>query len=140
MMQMMMNMMDMQEKMMMGVKAAEKKKMMKDMAQMKEKMQKMMSMCKGMMVGGMAGQASNPQCRMSCAEQWLKKAIDLHEIHIKDPKTATEASQMEMMEQMKKAYECLKGAPCGMTEKPSKEPGSKETEKEKTIKGDEHGH
>src|SRR4030042_4737883 len=126
MMQMMMNMMDMQEKMMMGAKPAEKKKMMKDMAQMKEKMQKMMSMCKGMMAG-MAGRASNPQCRMSCAEQWLKKAIDLPEINIKDPKTATEASTMEMMEQMKKAYECLKGAPCGMTETPSKESESKET-------------
>jgi len=139
MMQMMMNMMDMQEKMMMGAKPAEKKKMMKDLTQMKEKMQKMMSMCKGMMAG-MAGQASNPQCRMSCAEQWLKKAIDLHEIHIKDPKTATETSQMEMMEQMKKAYECITGAHCGMSETPPKESESKETEKEKTIKGDEHGH
>src|SRR5450756_488889 len=44
MMQMMMEMMNMQEKMMKGPKAAEKKQMMKDMAQMKEKMQKMMSM------------------------------------------------------------------------------------------------
>src|SRR4030066_985534 len=44
MMQMMMGMMNMQEKMMKGPKAAEKKQMMKDMAQMKEKMQKMMSM------------------------------------------------------------------------------------------------
>ena len=44
MMQMMMDMLDMQEKMMKGPKAAEKKQMMKDMAQMKEKMQKMMSM------------------------------------------------------------------------------------------------
>src|SRR4030066_2605477 len=44
MMQLMMGMMNMQEKMMKGPKAAEKKQMMKDMAQMKEKMQKMMSM------------------------------------------------------------------------------------------------
>ena len=139
MMQMMMDMMNMQEKMMMGAKPAEKKKMMKDMAQMKEKMQKMMSMCKGMTVGGMMGQPSDvSQCRLTCAEQWLKKAIDLHEIHIKDSKTATEASQMEMMDQMKKAYECITGARCGMSETPSKEPVSKE--KEKTPKGDVHGH
>jgi len=139
MMQMMMDMMNMQEKMMKGVKAAEKKKMMKDMTQMKEKMQKMMSMRMGMMMGGMMGQPSEVhQCRLTCAEQWLKKAIDLHEIHIKDPKTATEASQMEMMDQMKKAYECITGARCGMSGTPSKEPESKE--KEKTPKGDVHGH
>jgi hypothetical protein len=139
MMQMIMDMMNMQEKMMMGAKPAEKKKMMKDMVQMKEKMQKMMSMCKGMMVGGMMGQPSDvSQCRLTCAEQWLKRAIDLHEIHIKDSKTATEASQMEMMDQMKKAYECITGACCGMNETPSKEPVSKE--KEKTPKGDVHGH
>ncbi len=141
MMQMMMDMMNMQEKMMMGAKPAEKKKMMKDMAQMKEKMQKMMSMCKGMMVGGMMGEPSDvSQCRLTCSEQWLKKAIDLHEIHIKDPKTATEASQMEMMDQMKKAYECITGACCRMSEIPSKEPESKETKHEEIPKGDEHGH
>jgi hypothetical protein len=139
MMQMMMDMMNMQEKMMMGAKPAEKKKMMKEMAQMKENMQKMMSMCKGMTVGGMMGQPSDvSQCRLTCAEQWLKRAIDLHEIHIKDSKTATEASQMEMMDQMKKAYECITGARCGMSETPLKETESKE--KEKTPKGDVHGH
>jgi len=138
MMQMMMDMMNMQEKMMMGAKPAEKKKMMKEMAQMKENMQKMMSMRTGMM-GGMMGQPSDiPQCKLTCAEQWLKKAIDLHEIHIKDSKTATEASQMEMMDQMKKAYECITGARCGMSGTPLKETESKE--KEKTPKGDVHGH
>ncbi len=141
MMQMMMDMMNMQEKMIMGAKPAEKKMMMKDMAQMKEKMQKMMSRCKGMMVGGMMGEPSDvSQCRLTCSEQWLKKAIDLHEIHIKDPKTATEASQMEMMDQMKKAYECITGACCRMSEIPSKEPESKETKHEELPKGDEPGH
>jgi hypothetical protein len=145
MMQMMMDMMGMQEKMMMGAKPVEKKKMMKDMAQMKEKMQKMMSMCKGMMAGGMMGEPSDvSQCRLTCAEQWLKKAIDLHEIHIKDSKTATEASQMEMMDQMKKAYDCIVGTVCGMSGTSLKEPVSKEKEKEKekekTPKGDVHGH
>ncbi|PIV66586.1 MAG: hypothetical protein COS10_05505 [Nitrospirae bacterium CG01_land_8_20_14_3_00_44_22] len=75
------------------------------------------------MMGGMPAQA-----KMKCAEEWLKKAIDLHEVHLKDPKTATEASQMEMMEQMKKAYECVIGG--GKTEAaPSKETEGKEPPK-----------
>ncbi|MFN3480835.1 MAG: hypothetical protein ACK415_10665 [Thermodesulfovibrionales bacterium] len=60
-------------------------------------------------------------------EEWLKKAIDLHELHIKDPKTAIEASQMEMMEQMKKAYECVTGT--GTTS--LKETEEKESKREK---------
>ncbi len=99
MMQIMQDMMQMQERMLKEMKA--EKKMMNDMAQMKEKMKKMMSKRMGMMKG------MHAQAKVKCAEEWLKKAIDLHEVHIKDPKTATEASQMEMMEQMKKAYECI---------------------------------
>jgi hypothetical protein len=83
------------------------------------------------MMGGMMGQTSDCQGRIKCAEQWLKKAIDLHEIHLKDPKTATEASQMEMMDQMKKAYDCLTGPCCKMGETPSKGPESKEPTEEK---------
>ncbi|MBI4619479.1 MAG: hypothetical protein HY739_04875 [Desulfobacterales bacterium] len=102
--QMMMDMMQMQKKMIMKkeLKPAEKKEMMMDMNKMQKKMEKMMSMHMGMM--GM-----DVQAKLKCAEEWLKKAIDLHEVHIKDPKTATESSQMEMMEQMKKAYECILG-------------------------------
>ena len=81
MMQMMMEMMNMQEKMMKGAKAAEKKQMMKDMAQMKGKMQKMMSM--HMDMTGM----DDSQSKLKCAEQWLKKAIDLHELRMKDHTT-----------------------------------------------------
>jgi hypothetical protein len=33
----------------------------------------------------------------------------LHEVHLKDPSTATEESQMEMMDQMMRASECIKG-------------------------------
>jgi hypothetical protein len=139
MMQMMMDMMNMQEKMMKGVKAEEKKMMMKDMTQMKGKMQNMMSMC-GMTSGMMGKSTADSSCRMNCAEQWLKKAIDLHDVHLKDPKTATEASQMEMMEQMKKAYDCITGSGSGMCGSQSKEPMSKEPEKKKTSKGDPHGH
>jgi hypothetical protein len=139
MMQMMMGMMNMQEKMMKGVKTQEKKKMMKDMTQMKGKMQNMMSMC-GMTGGMMEKSTADSSCRMNCAEQWLKKAIDLHDVHIKDPKTATEASQMEMMEQMKKAYDCITGAGSGMCGSQSRGPISNEPEKKKTSTGDPHGH
>ncbi len=139
MMQMMMDMMNVQEKMMKGVKAEEKKTMMKDMTQMKGKMQNMMSMC-GMTSGMMGKSTADSSCRMNCAEQWLKKAIDLHDVHLKDPKTATEASQMEMMEQMKKAYDCITGSGSGICGSQSKEPKSKEAEKKKASKGDPHGH
>ncbi|MFN3480935.1 MAG: hypothetical protein ACK415_11200 [Thermodesulfovibrionales bacterium] len=67
-------------------------------------------------------------------EEWLKKAIDLHDVHIKDPKTATEASQMEMMEQMKKAYECITGTGPEMGKTQGDEPAKGEKKK------DAHGH
>ena len=51
-------------------------------------MDKMMSKRMGMM------SVMHTQAKVKCAEEWLKKAIDLHEVHIKDPRTATEASQM----------------------------------------------
>lgn len=130
MMQMIMEMMNMQEKMMMGPKAAEKKQMMKDMAQMKEKMQKMMSMRMGMMV------MDDSQSKLKCAEQWLKKAIDLHELHMKDPKTTTDASQMELMDQIKKAYGCIVGTGSEMSGAPSRESESKAA----PSKADPHKH
>ncbi|HBR22245.1 MAG TPA: hypothetical protein DD713_06730, partial [Nitrospiraceae bacterium] len=123
--QMMMEMMKIQQKMMKGVKPTEKKEMMMEMDKMMEKMNKMMSMHMGMM-GGMP--------KVKCAEEWLKKAIDLHEVHIKDPKTATEARQMEMMDQMKKAYECITGTGSEMGLAPPKKPEGGEKKK------DEHGH
>ncbi|MDI6744512.1 MAG: hypothetical protein QMD07_03945 [Thermodesulfovibrionales bacterium] len=124
MMQMMMNMMKMQQKTMRGMKPAEKKAMMMEMDKMMEKMNDMMSMRMGMM--GMMGKGT--KANIKCAEEWLKKAIDLHEVHIKDPKTATEASQMEMMEQMKKAYECIIGG-SKIEAAPSKETEGKEPPK-----------
>jgi hypothetical protein len=121
MMQMMMDMMDMQKKMIKGMNPTEKKEMMTNMDKMMDSMQKMMSMHMGMMVG-----TGEPRENLKCAGEWLKKAIDLHEVHIKDPKTATEASQMEMMDQMKHAYECITGAVMekekAREEKPSKDP------------------
>jgi hypothetical protein len=107
--QMMMNIMDIQEKILMGVKPAEKKKMMQDIKQMKDKMQNMLSMEKKRTSGMMRLIPDNTQCRLDCAEGWLKKAIDLQEEHIKDPTMATESSQKEMMEQMENAYDCITG-------------------------------
>ncbi|MBI4654154.1 MAG: hypothetical protein HY752_04080 [Nitrospirae bacterium] len=136
MMQMMMDMMNMQEKMMMAPNADEKKQMMKDMSQMKEKMQKIMSMHMGAM---MRQSVYDLQAKLKCAEQWLKKAIDLHEIHIKDPKTATEASQMEMMEQMENAYKCITTG-LETTETPAKVHEGEKTKREDFPKTEQHKH
>ena len=53
--------------------------------------------------------ASAAQTRLDCAQFWLEQAIELHEIHLKDPSTATNESQLEMMDQMMQAYECIVG-------------------------------
>lgn len=82
----------------------QKKQLTNDISKLKEKISMMKSMCKNMMM-----KPDDTQDKIKCAIEWLKKSIDLHDIHIKDPKTATEDSQIEMMEQMKKAYECLTG-------------------------------
>ena len=115
MMRMMMDMMKMQKTMMRGMSPAEKKERIMDMDKMMERMEKMMSMRMGMM--GM----EDSQSKLKCAEQWLKKAIDLHELHMKDPKTTTDASQMELMDQIKKAYGCIAGTGSEMIGTPSKE-------------------
>jgi len=140
-MQMMMEMMQMQKRMMKGMKPAEKKEMMmemdnmiKKMKDMMEKMNNMMSMPMGMM-GGMSAEA-----KMKCAEEWLKKAIELHEVHIKDPRTATESSQMEMMEQMKRAYECITGKSVEMQSTPLEETENKEPKQTEPSKTDYHKH
>jgi hypothetical protein len=134
MMQMMMEMMNLQEKMMKGPKAAEKKQMMKDMAQMKEKMHKMMSMHMNMT------EMDDSQSKLKCAEQWLKKAIDLHELHMKDPTTTTDASQMELMDQIKKTHGCITGTGSDMIGTQSKEVEGKETKKAEPSKADPHKH
>ncbi|MBI5074511.1 MAG: hypothetical protein HZB62_05010 [Nitrospirae bacterium] len=92
-------------------------------------MESMMGEQKGKMGMGMMTGNGDPQAKLACAEQWLKKAIDLHEVHMKDPKTATEASQMEMMDQMKKAYGCITGTGSDMSGTQSKEVEGKEPKK-----------
>jgi hypothetical protein len=53
--------------------------------------------------------ASAAQAKLDCAQFWLEQAIELHEIHLKDPSTATNQSQLKMMDQMIQAYECIVG-------------------------------
>ncbi len=67
---------------------------------LKEQMAQMMG--QGMM-------QSDLKSKIDCAVPWLEKAIALHELHMKDPSTTTEQSQMELMDQIKKAHECLTG-------------------------------
>jgi len=57
----------------------------------------------------MDNNASTAQARLDCAKLWLEQAIEMHEMHLKDPSTATNESQLEMMDQMMRAYQCLVG-------------------------------
>jgi hypothetical protein len=56
-----------------------------------------------------AQMASVAQAKLECAKPWLEKAGKLHDLHLKDAKTTTEASQLELMDQIMKAYECVTG-------------------------------
>jgi hypothetical protein len=81
-----------------------------DMEAMQKMMMQMMEKCPVMQQeGGMMEGAGDPQVKLKCAEGWLKKAIELHELHMRDSRSTTEASQMELMDQIKKAYECITG-------------------------------
>lgn len=53
--------------------------------------------------------ASAAQARLDCAQFWLEQAIELHKIHLKNPSAATNESQLRMMNQMMRAYECIVG-------------------------------
>ncbi len=52
---------------------------------------------------------SEVQARLDCAEYWLKKATELHELHLRDASTTTNESQIELMDQITKALECVTG-------------------------------
>lgn len=47
------------------------------------------------------------QEKINCAISNLEKAIKLHDIHMKDPSTATEPSQKELDRYIINAYKCL---------------------------------
>jgi len=51
--------------------------------------------------------ASSNQARLDCAHFWLEQAMKLHELHLKDPTTTTNESQIELMNQITRAYECI---------------------------------
>ncbi len=53
--------------------------------------------------------ASDAQVRLDCARFWLEQAMELHDLHLRDPTTATEESQIELMDQITRAYECVTG-------------------------------
>jgi len=53
--------------------------------------------------------AKSAQARLDCARPWLAAAMELHDLHLKDPTTTSEASQLELMDQITKAYECVTG-------------------------------
>jgi len=110
------------------------KQMMGDGMMKKEMMQKMMSMHMDRM--GM----DDSQSKLKRAEQWLKKAVDLHELHMKDPTTTTDASQMELMDQIKKAYGCITGTGPDMSGTQSQEVEGKEPKKAEPSKTDSHKH
>lgn len=53
--------------------------------------------------------ASSAQTRLDCARFWLDKAARLHELHLRDTTTTTNESQIELMDQITKALECVTG-------------------------------
>lgn len=60
-------------------------------------------------MAGVGQNASTVQERLNCTDYWLEKTIELHELHMKDPSTATNESQMELMDYMMHAHECIMG-------------------------------
>ena len=87
------------EKMMKGEKSCNET-MMKSM--MKEK-----AASKGRYTGKMSLNESSSQANFDCACLYLEKAIKLHAMHLEKPKSVTNESQMEMMDQMKQAKKYL---------------------------------
>lgn len=60
-------------------------------------------------LAGMDQNTSSAHVNLCCASFWLKEAIELHEMHMKDPSTMTEESQKELMCQMLRADMCITG-------------------------------
>jgi hypothetical protein len=58
---------------------------------------------------GMAKNASLSQDNVDFTAIWLEKAIKLHAMYLKAPETATNESQMRLMNQMIRARECIEG-------------------------------
>ncbi len=91
----------------------------------KEKMESMMEekSCDETMTGSMIKEKlaskgcyneSSSQTSFDCASLRLKKAIKIHDMHIMNPCTVTEDSNMEMIDQMKEAKKYLAGEKMNM--------------------------
>ncbi len=91
----------------------------------KEKMESMMEekSCNETMTGSMMREKlankscyneSSSEANFDRANLWLKKAIKLHAMHLENPKSATNESQMEMMDEMKQAKKYLAGEKMNM--------------------------
>ena len=91
----------------------------------KEKMESMMEekSCNETMTGSMMKEKlaskgcyneSSSQANFDYAHLWLKKAMKIHEMHLMNLSTATEESNMEMMDQMMEAKKYLAGEKMNM--------------------------
>jgi hypothetical protein len=78
-------------------------------------------------LAGMNQNTSSAQVNLCCASFWLKQAIELHEMHMKDPSTMTEESQKELMCQMLRAYMCITGKSMMTMDMMDKEADNKST-------------
>jgi hypothetical protein len=76
--------------------------------------------------------SSTQTTRLDCARFWLEKAMGLHELHLRDATTTTNESQIELMDQITKAFECVSGE--NVTSYENVTFASKE------APADEHGH
>ncbi|WP_292387865.1 hypothetical protein [Methanosarcina sp. UBA5] len=90
-----------------------------------EKMESMMEekSCNETMTGSMMREKlankncyneSSSEANFDRANLWLKKAIKLHAMHLENPKSVTNESQMEMMDEMKQAKKYLAGEKMNM--------------------------
>jgi hypothetical protein len=61
---------------------------------------------------------SDARTRLECAQFWLEKAMELQDMHIRDPSTATDDSQIELRDRITRAYECVAGKNTISTNKP----------------------
>jgi len=91
----------------------------------KEKMESMMEekLCNETMTGSVMKEKlaskscyneSSSEANFDCARLYLQKAIKLHAMHLENPKSATNESQMEMMDEMKQAKKYLAGEKMNM--------------------------
>src|SRR4030067_625313 len=103
-----------------------------------EMKQQGMKMDEGMMKQMM--EKCQPMMKKMMGDGMIKKAIDLHELHMKAPTTTTDASQMELMDQIKKAHGCIAGTGPDMSGTQSKEVEGKEPKKAEPSKNDPHKH